>query len=248
MEKRRKQTRGRTGLLAAGVLAASLLAGAPFPAAAAVEAGMGSLTVTLEEFGAPSVREGVRISLSRVGDAGVHEEPQFYEEYRIGSYPVNSRETESVIRKLLEAGAMDEPLVSALTDAEGTARFTGLSDGIYLGAAEDAARYGEISPFLIHTPSYGEGDGPSYAVAVHPKALPVKDLTPTTKPTGTPKPTGIPERTPASGPGSPGGGGSPAGGGNSPKTGDESQAGVLLCLLCVSAAVIVMVSSRRKKV
>lgn len=197
MKKDRKRMRRRAGCLAAAVVLGLLAAGGGRLLAVPVQAsGKGSLTVQLEEFAPPSDREGVGIVLSRVGTADVYGEPEFYEQYGIGSYPVNSKETEEAIEKLLAAGALADATLYEVTDAGGAARFAGLSDGIYLGAAQESSGYGEVAPFLIHTPYYygtedGESAGPSYDVTVHPKALPIENITPT--PTATPTPTEVPE-------------------------------------------------------
>lgn len=265
MKKDRKRMRRRAGSLVAAVVFGLLAVGGGKSLAVPVQAsGRGRLTVQLEEFAPPSDREGVRIVLCQVGTADVYGEPEFYGQYKIGSYPVNSKETEAVIEKLLAAGALAEAPLYEVTDAGGAARFAGLSDGIYLGAAQESSSYGEISPFLIHTPYYygtenGGAAGVSYDVTVHPKALPIEYITPTPEPTATstPEPTETPEIIVTPTPGEtdrPGGGNAGGGGagsdtdtGNPPKTGDDTPTGLLLGLLCVSGITIGMVRNRRRE-
>lgn len=252
MKKDRKKRRCKTGRFFAsaavlGLLAAELTFTVPVQAV-----GKGSLTVLLEEFEKPSVTEGVSIVIGKVGDADIYGEPEFYEKYQIDSYPINSKETEAAVNRLLAAGALKEETYDTVTDAEGIARFAGLEDGIYLGAAKNASRYGEISPFLIQIPYYGEENGqqtgPSYDVTVHPKALPIKSITPT----DTPRPTRKPEISETPAPDRPHRPEVPEDGSydkeKTPKTGDESPIGILLGLMCVSAAIIGIIRSRREKV
>lgn len=250
MKKNRKKKRWNTGKIFAAAGALGLLAVQLIPAVPVYAAGRGSLTVLLEEFASPSVMDGVSIMINKVGNADIYGEPEFYEQYKIDSYPVNSKETETVVKKLLAVGPPKEEAIETVTDSEGIARITGLEDGIYLGAAKNASRYGEISPFLIQIPYYGEENGqqtgPSYDAIVHPKALPITNITPTDTPKPTPKPkisqTPLPDRS--QGP-------DVQEGGNydresTPKTGDESPIGILLSLMCVSAAITGIIRSRRK--
>lgn len=271
MKKEGKRIRRKAGCLAAVVAFGFWAFGGGSPLAVPVQAsGQGSLTVQLEGFAPPSDWEGVSIVLCQVGTADIYGEPEFYEPYEIRSYPLNSKETEETIEKLLAAGALAEASLYRTTDAGGAARFAGLSDGIYLGAAQESSGYGEISPFLIHTPYYygtenGGAAGVSYDVTVHPKALPIENITPTPEPTITPEPTVTPTPTggpeepvePTATPGSdrPSGGNTGGGGtdgdtnaGNPPKTGDDTPAGLFLGLLCVSGIMIGMVRSRRESV
>ena len=198
MKKEKSRNPGRAGRFLAAALALGILATAvPAPVQAEDK---GSLTVQLEAFSPPSVMEGVGITLSRVGDADVYDEPEFYEKYDIAGYPVNSKETEEAIDKLLAAGALADAAFYEVTDAGGAARFAGLPDGIYLGAAQEASHYGEIAPFLFHTPYYYETEneqpsGPLYEVNIYPKALPLKEPTITPEPIITPVPTEAPGET-----------------------------------------------------
>lgn len=252
MKKNRKKKRWNTGKIIVAIGSLGFLAVQFIPAVPVYAAGKGSLTVLLEEFSPPSAMDGVSIMINKVGDADIYGEPEFYEQYKIDNYPVNSKETEMVVNKLLTVGALKEEAIETVTDSEGIARFTGLEDGIYVGAAKNDSRYGEISPFLIQIPYYGEENGqqtgPSYDAIVHPKALPITNVTPTDTPKPSPKPqisqTPFPDK-----PNRPGG--QDSGDYNkekTPKTGDESPIDVFLSLMCVSAAIIGMIRSRRKKV
>lgn len=252
MKKNRKKKRWNTErIFAAAALLGLLTTESAFfiPVQAA---GNGSLTVLLEEFEEPSVVEGVNIVLGKVGNADIYGEPEFYDKYKIDSYPVNSQETEVTVNRLLAEGALEEATYDAVTDSKGIARFTGLADGIYLGAARNVSQYGEISPFLIQIPYYGEEGGqqagPSYDAIVHPKALPIINVTPT----DTPKPTKRPDISETPVPDRPYRPDIQEGGSSdkekTPKTGDESPVGILLSLMCVSAAITGMIKSRRKKV
>lgn len=241
MKKTGRKRRGKTGRIFAAAALLGLLTVMSVPVQAA---GNGSLTVRLEEFEEPSVMEGVSIMIGKVGNADIYGEPEFYDEYKIDSYPVNSRETEAAVNRLLEEGALKEAAYEAVTDSEGIARFTGLEDGIYLGAAKNASQYGEISSFLIQIPYYGEENGqqsgPSYDAIVHPKALPIINTITTDTPKPTISETSVPDRPDIQEGGS-------YDKGKAPKTGDESPVGILLSLMCVSAAITGMIRSRRKK-
>ena len=251
MKKNRKKKRRNAGCVFAAVGALGLLAVQFVPITPVYAAGNGHLTVLLEEFDKPSERDGVSIMINKVGNADIYGEPEFYEKYKIESYPISSKETEEAVNRLLAAGALKEETYDTVTDSEGIARFAGLEDGIYIGAAKDSSHYGEICPFLIQIPYYGEESGqqigPSYDVTVHPKALPISNITPT----DIPKPTKKPEIGETQIPNRPNKPNIQEDGGydkeKTPKTGDENPVGVLLSLMCISALTIGMIRSRREK-
>ena len=85
------------------------------------------------------------------------------------------------------------------TDANGEARYTGLSAGMYLvmqtGAAGQAAGFETCKPFLVSLPSADPETGDwRDALSIHAKAEPRPTPTPTEPPEATPTPTPTPNR------------------------------------------------------
>lgn len=102
------------------------------------------------------------------------------------------------------------------TDNTGAVSFTGLPQGVYLLVQTDTARYGICDPFLVAVPYTEDGTTWQYTLSVTAKGVHL------------PEPSASPEPTPTPTPGA------------LPQTGDESNPGLWVALLCIAAVALVV--------